>query len=224
VVATRRLAVLANSRRPGGTCIAGWDLSPDGGWVRPIGRHTNEAVSHAESLCADGNPVQVLDVAEVTLLEARPNAVQPENWVIDASSPPWTRLGTASRADLERAIATKTTLWLNGWSSSNGINNRIPADHAVGLGSSLALIDVSSVTIDVSTQFGRKRAFARFEWAGEEYAMHLTDPALERRYKAMRDGLYASAGAYLTISLANPYKDQYCYKLVAAVIAKDSLA
>ena len=51
------------------------------------------------------------------------------------------------------------------------------------------------------------------------YILWVTDPRVERRYLARQDGFYKLSESYLTISLGEPF-NEYCYKLVAAIIEK----
>lgn len=47
----------------------------------------------------------------------------------------------------------------------------------------------------------------------------VTDPRIERAYLAKADGDYPFGECYLTVSLGEPF-NEYCYKLVAAVIER----
>jgi hypothetical protein len=63
----------------------------------------------------------------------------------------------------------------------------------------------------------KRRVQARFHHGGDECALWVTDPGYERTYLARPDSNYEIGESFLTISLGEPYND-YCYKLVAAII------
>jgi hypothetical protein len=48
----------------------------------------------------------------------------------------------------------------------------------------------------------------------------VTDPIVERRYLAGEDGQYQLGECYITVSLGEPYQE-YCYKLVAALLQRN---
>jgi len=63
----------------------------------------------------------------------------------------------------------------------------------------------------------KRKVLGRFMWAGDDYALPVTDPMIERDYLRRDDGDYALGRCYLTISLGEPYHG-HCYKLIAAII------
>ena len=114
-------------------------------------------------------------------------------------------------------------LWINGNSSYNGLNDRVPLAQAIELRSSLKLIHVRSLEkiFAPGEAFGntKRRVQAVFAFDGIDYWLWVTDPIVERQYLAESDGEYAVGEGYLTISIGEPYQD-YCYKLVATVIGR----
>jgi hypothetical protein len=180
-------------------------------------------VTAAERRYDDGSEPRILDIIDVPLAGARPNDFQPENWVIDKARS-WRRVGAEAPSALRHMVDRAGSLWLNGWSSSLGRNDRIPEDRPASLESSLRLIEVPSLELDVLTTESpggakRRRVRGSFDWDGESYAMWVTDPQIEDRYFARADGAYRFEEAYLTISLGTPFHG-HSYKLVAAVIPK----
>ena len=82
---------LANSRKPGGRCVAG--LSSDGTWIRPVSTPESGALSHGQVMLGEeGRQVEPLDAVAVPVERPVPLPHQPENWLI--VDHPWRRLGT----------------------------------------------------------------------------------------------------------------------------------
>lgn len=224
-MSTKRLLCLANSRKLNGRCIAGrefLDGSP-GAWVRPVSARANQEVSEYERQYQDGSDPTLLDVIDVPLLEPCPKGFQQENWLLDPEQY-WTRVDTCSWEDLERFCEAVGPLWRNGSSTYHGANDRIPLRDAAQERSSLRLIYVESVRLQVfapGEAFGnrKRRVQASFRFDRTYYSLWVTDPNVERPYLARADGNYSLGECYLTISLGEPFND-HCYKLVAAIVEK----
>jgi hypothetical protein len=220
----KRIVCLANSRKLQGRCVAGRELRKTGSgpWIRPISDRPTEEVSEEERRYQDGSDPRILDVIDVPLIAARPNGYQTENWLLDAQYY-WMKRGTFRWEDLGDLRDQDGSLWLNGFSSYNGINDRVPLTRAMELTSSLKLIHVNRLDLRVfapGEAFGnaKRRVQAVFTFDATDYALWVTDPVVEREYLAKSDGDYPLRNVYLTISIGEPYQD-YCYKLVATVIA-----
>lgn len=96
---TKRILCFANSRKPGGRCVAGREILPTGqlgAWIRPVSARQDESVwpSEQQYRGSIGYP-QVLDELYVPLLEAKPHGCQTENWVLDPNKW-WQKTGTAT--------------------------------------------------------------------------------------------------------------------------------
>ena len=181
----------------------------------------SEEVSEYERQYEDGSDPSVLDVIEIPVLEASPKTYQQENWLLDPEYY-WEKTGRISWDDLGRLPDVPLSLWVNGYSSSNGHNDRIPRSVADGLEGSLYLIKVSRMELDVSQPglaFGnRKRSVqGRFQYNGIDYWLRVTDPYYEREYLRRPNGLYPIGECFLTVSLGDLYYG-YAYKLIAAVV------
>jgi hypothetical protein len=220
---TKRIACLANSRKMQGRCIAGKELiaGKPGPWIRPVSDRPTEEVSEYERQYEDGSDAQVLDIIDVPLIEARPKDYQQENWLLNPRFY-WVRFGRLTWEELESLRDPSGPLWLNGYSTGSGLNDRIPLGEAASLKSSLKLIHIGKLGLRVfapGEAFGnpKRRVQAQFSFDRVDYWLSITDPAVERRYLAMPNGNYAVGESYLTISVGEPYQD-YCYKLVATVI------
>lgn len=221
----KRIVCLANSRKLQGRCIAGCEIARAGTmvWIRPVSDRQHEEVSEYERQYEDGSDPVVLDIMNVPLLEPRPKGYQQENWLISPDEY-WVKVGSVSWADLEALTDKSGTLWLNGHHTYHGLNDVIPIEQAATVQSSLKLIRVDGVKLNVfkpGEAFGnlKRRVQARFSFAGNDYSLWVTDPIVERGYLAQKDGSYVLNQSYLTISLGEPYNGN-CYKLVAAVIQK----
>ena len=222
---TKRIVCLANSRKLHGRCIAGREIvagSP-GEWIRPVSARDNQEVSEYERQYQDGSDPKLLDVIDIPLLEHSPRDHQQENWLLDPEIY-WSKVDKFTWEDLELFSDTGGTLWQNGFTTYNGMNDQIPLQQAKQETSSLILIHVDEVRICVCAPgeaFGnsKRRVQAKFHFSGNDYALWVTDPTIERDYLARENGYYNLDECYLTISLAEPYKE-YCYKLVAAIIER----
>ena len=218
-----RIVCLANSRKLNGRCVAGRELQEHGPgpWVRPVSDRPTEEVSEEERRFQDGSDPRVLDIVDVPLIAECPKDYQTENRLLDAQVY-WVKRGLFPREDLGTLQDRANTLWLDGFSSYSGVNDRIPLAEAMTLTSSLKLIHVDDLCIRTcapGAAFGntKRRVQAEFAFAGAHYALWVTDPIVERQYLLQPDAEYQLHDVYLTVSLGEPYQG-YCYKLVATVI------
>lgn len=222
----KRIACLANSRKLHGRCVAGreWDGACAGRWIRPVSERAGQEVSEYERQYEDGSDPRVLDIMDVPLLEARPKDWQTENWLLDPEYY-WEKAGRLSWFDLPALADPAGSLWIDGYHTYKGRNDKIPLEAAGSLANSLGLIHVDEIQLVVGKPgeaFGnnKRRVQGRFEHAANEYALWVTDPVWERSYLARLDGTYELGECYLTISLGEPHKGA-CHKLIAAIIASD---
>jgi len=224
VTESKRIVCLANSRKLAGRCIAGREWSEERGagcWIRPVSARDSREVSEYERQYEDGSDPKVLDVVDIPLLELLPVDWQRENWLLDPEYY-WEKAGTYSWFDLSRLVDPVAPLWIDGHSTWNGMNDKIPLELARSLSSSLQLIHVEGLQLEVFSPgeaFGnpKRRVQGRFSHAGTDYALWVTDPGYERRYLAKLDGAYGIGECYLTVSLGEPHEGA-CYKLIAAII------
>lgn len=223
--AVKRILCLANSRKPGGRCIAGREIvgNQAGAWIRPVSAGEHQAVSEQERHYEDGSDPSVLDVIDAALVEARPHHYQQENWLLDPNFY-WCKAGRRDWAGLQGFLDPAGPLWVNHQSSRSGLNDRVALSQAEGLDSSLRLIRVDELVIQVlrpGADFGnpKRRVQGQFEHLGSQYCVWVTDPIYEHRYLALPDGRHQLGEACLTISLGEPHEG-YAYKLIAAVIER----
>ena len=219
----KRIVCLANSRKLYGRCVAGreWSDGRAGRWVRPVSEREHQEVSEYERQYEDGSDPRVLDVIDVPVLEPRPADYQTENWLLDPEYY-WEKVGKLSWLDLPALADPVAPLWLDGYNTYNGQNDKIPLESAGSVGDSLKLIHVDHLDLSVfrpGEAFGnmKRRVQGRFVHARKEYALWVTDPGYERQYLAKLNGDYRIGECHLTISLGEPYGGA-CYKLIASVI------
>ncbi len=221
----KRIVCLANSRKSNGRCIAGKEILDDGSigrWVRPVSVRESEEVSEDERQYEDGSEPRVLDVIDVPLLDARPKYFQQENWLLD-SDQYWERVCRVARNELPQLIDPVAPLWSNGSRTFNGQNDRIPLSVARSLNSSLRFIRVAKLELSVfqpGKDFGnlKRRVQGRFRYGDADYWLWVTDLEYEQKYLQLPDGNYQIGRCLLTVSLGGSHSDDYCYKLIAAII------
>ena len=116
-------------------------------------------------------------------------------------------------------------LWIDGFSTYNGRNDKVPIESTASVSSSLRLIHVERLALAVFSPgeaFGnrKRRVQGRFSHAGRDYALWVTDPDYERAYLSKLNGVYEIRDCYATVSFGEPYQGA-CYKLIAAVMEVD---
>lgn len=225
----RKLIVcLANSRKHLGRCIAGIELETLGpsGWIRPVSSRAGSEVSEAERQYEDGSDPQVLDVLSVPLVAKVGAGYQSENWLLDPDQY-WVREGSLTWEELGALEDEPAALWPSECPDTYaGSNDRLAMDDVENIDHSLRLIRVSELRINVfapGSAWGnsKRRVQGQFDYLGEEYRVWVTDPLIERRFLAQPDGTYSLGECFVTMSLSEPHEG-YCYKMIAAVIERDS--
>lgn len=223
----KRIVCLANSRKLNGRCIAGKEIVSDkvAGWIRPVSAREHEEVSEYERQFPDGSDPRILDIIDIPLLKPTPRDYQQENWLLD-SDHYWEKVGQLEWPTLGAFTDKDEPLWINGYSTYNGLNDTIPISLALCLRNSLRLIYVNSLKLSVfkpGEAFGnlKRRVQGRFRYNGTEYRLWVTDPNYERAYLAKQDGDYEITETYLTISLGEAYNES-TYKLIAAILQRES--
>jgi hypothetical protein len=223
---TKIIVCLANSRKNSGRCIAGKEIEgkTPGSWIRPVSARPSAEVSEEERRYEDGKDPRLLDIIEVPMLAPAPVLQQSENHVLDAGYY-WVKKGELGFDQLAKMVDQPGTLWANGDSTYNGLNDRMTVEVAAKQKESLLLIKPESLTINVQTEgaaFGnpRRRVRATFKYNGVNYILAVTDPAIEREYLGKANGDYKVGNAFLCVSLGEAHTDGHCYKLVAAIITK----
>jgi len=217
----KEIVCLANSRKYSGRCVAGKELLGDqiGRWVRPVSNCETGELSIKETICENGKSPELLDVIAIPLSRHDPHSYQTENHIVDKGL--WIRKQQLPLSFLPKLCDQVDSLWINGYHSRNGLNDRIPEETVKErVRSSLLFIkpDKASITVEEGPNL-LKRVRSRFRFAGEEYWLSVTDPVIENGYFGEETGQYPinKKDIYFTVSIGEPYEG-YCYKLVAGII------
>ncbi len=162
-----------------------------------------------------------MDIVDVPMIQPKPKTFQSENWLLDPETY-WVRRGALSYSQLATAADTPSSLWINGFATYHGLNDRVPEADADKLTTSLYLLSLDSISFSVfapGAAFAnpKRRVHAMFAYVKSSYALWVTDPAIEREFLAKDDGTYPHGPCFITVSLGERDKG-FCYKLVAAVI------
>jgi ATP-dependent DNA helicase RecQ len=221
----KTFVVLAASRKYGGYCIAGkeWADGKIGPWVRPVSRRTNGELTEEEVRMSNKELPVCMDIVEFATLGPARHAYQKENF-FSVEKRPWIWQWKLPDVALDKLLDFPDSLWLEGFSSTNGLNDRIPEEIAAkNNGSSLYLIRPDDFMILVTDDlYGRKKINARFTYRGTPYLLSLTDMMIEREYLMKPQDEYPldNKNIHITVSLGEPFNG-FCYKLVAAVMLQD---
>ncbi|MER5262846.1 hypothetical protein ABTZ99_12330 [Actinosynnema sp. NPDC002837] len=165
----------------------------------------------------------MLDVIAVPLIRHQPTGYQRENWLLDPTLG-WRKIRRAKWAELLILEQRPDRLWINGHHTSAGVNDRVPVEQEDAVVDSLKLIRVESATIEVRAAFWQAvdqepSVRARFRHAGSEYALKVTDPVYEERFRSAGIGTYRLGECFLTVSLGEAFNG-YLYKLVAGIVER----
>jgi len=167
----KEIVCLANSRKYSGRCVAGKELLGDqiGRWVRPVSNCETGELSIKETSYGNGKPPELLDVIAITLSRHDPHSYQTENYIVGKGL--WIRKQQLSLSLLPKLCDHVDSLWINGYHSNNGLNDRISEEIVKErVRSSLLFIkpDKASITVEEGPNL-LKRVRSRFRFAGEEY-------------------------------------------------------
>ncbi|WP_454137919.1 dual OB domain-containing protein [Microbacterium paulum] len=224
---TKRIVVLANSRKPPGRCVAGIELV-DGDaadWVRPVGDRAGAGLTRPERLLADRSEPLPLDVVDFVVGRPVPVDCHRENWLLRSGSPRG-RVGTFDFDDLDALASNPKALWSNDAESQLGVNDWIAESELEEYTHSILLLGRRDVVLQARRNpWSREQELrAEFNHRGVMYLLKVTDPVYEERYLTGVDGDVQILDAFLTISLGVPWSKsdapRYSSKLVAALIER----
>jgi len=217
-----RMVVLANSKKCGGYCMAGKSLDAAGrvgGWVRPVKGTAEGGLSLRSTVCSDGRQATVLDVVSQEWGPAAPDLHQRENRLMGPEA--LQRCGRVAWEDIPvLADDVSSGLWVDGYSSSCGLNDRVPDFWLPHMSGSLRLIAVPRLALCRTLGYeGHVKYRAEFRIGGRCYNLALTDTVAT--FWLMNVERLTLADAYVCVSLAVPFRDGFAYKLAAAVITRE---
>ena len=141
---TKTIMCLANSRKPGGRCVAGRSISNNtfGGWIRPVSARPGGELSPSDRRFAEGIEPSLLDIMHVKFLNQSPHAYQPENHTIDDQEY-WILDRNAGFQSAVNALdPLRDSLWGTGFDSYSGINDRVPTAEATAFGYQKRFLDL----------------------------------------------------------------------------------
>jgi ATP-dependent DNA helicase RecQ len=213
---------LANSRKYAGHCIAGKEIADNqvGNWIRPVSSRDCGELSPNDIIMQNGKIPALLDIITVPLNKHCPQFCQTENFDIDGSRR-WIQKGAFPNSEVSRLCDEADHLWINGYHSYQGLNDRVPLNQAdLDLSSSLLFIKPDRLTFIVAENSKLlKKVRAKFDYRGETYCLTVTDPLVENQYLKVNMGEYPVDNniAYLCVSIGEPHEG-YRYKLVAGVV------
>ena len=222
------ICCLANSRKHGGKCVAGINLTT-GQWVRPVTDGGDGRLSYFQTLLEHtGREARVLDLIRIPLARKKPQQHQPENillapgrWKL-AHRPQTKGEFHARYQTLQRYLAAEPLLF-------GSEEDRIPFSQFDTTPSphSLLLIRPEDITWQITiTSRGNRQVRALFHYQQHGYGFAVTDPLWEAALLSLPPGSYErnTAGitarhvVWFTVSLGEPMPETgLCFKLVATV-------
>lgn len=213
----KRIVILAKSAKNNNFCIAG--LANTGEWIRPISKEKSveNAVPRDAIIFPDKSELQILDVAEVPIIENEPvqNFVQPENFFYDPKFF-WKKVGhiTLDKIINWRGFDHRPKIFFNYERSVTPEFIRQQPKRE-----SLLLLPVKNLVIRVEISKDHKKFFADFNYNGKNYQrFSIGDISVRDRFKNHDAGEYFFKNrATVLFSLTNPYKDGRCYKMLAQI-------
>lgn len=204
---------LACSKKFNAFCVAGKIVLADGtigGWVRPMNK--NQVIENRDRAYADKlGYAEPLDLVSAVYLNPIPEGFQSENILIDTEYY-WRKLNPPDELNIDSLLDTPDTLWVNGYDSSNGVNDRVPARIISTVDNSLYFIKVSSLEISSEFSYNKLKVRGNFYYNDIEYDFTITDPYICEQFK--ENGLYTIGDCYITVSLGVEFNENH-YKLIA---------
>jgi len=131
-------------------------------------------------------------------------------------------VGVFDKKKINDLLDYPQTLWINGYSSYHGLDDRFHVSSVTSPIQSLYFVYTSNLQIRVKKEgidFGSdlKRFRGFFSYNNVDYAFIITDPNVYSEYGQLKEGTYDVGGCYVTLSTA-PHTDGYCYKFLTAII------
>jgi hypothetical protein len=215
----KTIVCLANSRKHGKRCVAGKEIVNNQlthHWIRPVSRNESGSLSEVNTMLEKGKGPQLLDVITIPLLQHQTHDYQTENYLID-NHQRWVKKPALPITFLPHLCDSVESIWINGYHSARGKNDKIPLEQVISkLSTSLLFIKPDSLTINSFREYHNNKVRAHFFYNHQEYNFSITDLTIERCYENY--GHYPITDeVYLCLSLGEPFEGD-CYKLVAGII------
>ncbi|MER5112093.1 MULTISPECIES: dual OB domain-containing protein [Serratia] len=221
---SKTFVVLAKSIKHKKFCVAGkiYSKGTIGEWVRPINPLVDsDALTFNNIEYSSKKQPELLHITSFSYLKKESHQIQCENYSIDPSFY-WGEVGIFDKRNINELLDYPTTLWVNGYSSYHGENDRFLISSVTAPIQSLFFVYVANLKIRVKREgidFGNdlKRFRAFFSYNNIDYAFIITDPKVYSEYGQLKEDTYDVGGCYITLSTA-PHSDGYCYKFLTAII------
>lgn len=229
----KTVVCFANSRKPGGRCFAGKSID-DKRWIRPVSSRETHSLTEREECIKNSNcdcdycspeVPNLMDILKIELICNDCQNHQTENFSIGEKK--WEKVGHLSKSSIDEYLDKNfDSLWINGYSSYNRLNDRFPVDYLGNITDSLRLIEVDGLVINVVEETyldgnRRKRVYGKFKYGNENYILPVTDNRFEDCFMEKQPGTVQKSNddqkVILCISLAPEFKGS-CYKLIAGII------
>lgn len=210
---SRKIVILANSRKHSGSCIAGIDLK-SGKWVRPINnpirkRSDPTAFKDADfiKLCGDSFGPQLLDCYSIKFSKRIPSINQPENELIEREE--WRFSQRLPLKYLENLISPDPCEWMYNPKSISKIEME-----SNPVSSSLTLLHLNEADNEPKVYYTEANGYpqTRLEFTYEDVAFNLsltdyTYPILRRDHsdEEMLEDFYVTVGIGELYSLTSSY-------------------
>lgn len=213
---------LANSKKFSGFCFAGKEMTSNsfGPWIRPVSPKGKGELIDSEIVMDNDSLPELLDIVTIPLKDHRPQTYQRENYLVSPEK--WQWKGKLDRSFVPELCDEVPQLWVNGYSSAYGYNDRIPQEIAENkIDSSLVFVKSNMFVVQVIKDKSRgiEKYRAEFLHRKNKYNLAITDPRILRLFSKKENGRYSYRGTiYLTVSIGEPFEG-FCYKLVAGVIS-----
>ena len=214
----KQFICLAKSWKHHNYCIAGKVVEQGNvleTWFRPVASGENNAIPEY------GVNFGVGDIVSCEVEGPAPAGHQTENYLL-STNPRWNVIGRLPLGGFEKLADQPSKLWMDGYSSSLGLNDKLPSFYADSCGCSLYLIKIESTEIISVGKEGPRGEYTQrrllFNYNGLPYNLAVTDPQLSNKYSFLAPGESMRLGpCLLTISLGEPYAG-CLYKLAAGYI------
>ena len=212
------IVILANSKRPGGRCIAGIDIKTEE-WIRPVEIHTQTIFKRRDERSIPeyvATKYNLLDIVKIPLSSDKPqDCYQRENCFV--ASWDWEIIGKMPPQKILKYCEDATVIL---HSDNDRVDPRVLEELPFEQWKSLQLVRRE-------VQFSRDN-YKHYDWRASFYdgsghllSLKVTDPKIEERLNGCVE---IGNDCILTISLAAPWappnssQPERCYKLIAGVI------